>query len=97
MNFSVLTKCEGKYISLENISVPRRAKGEGVLSIVVNVSKDFGALHLEENESQITTSQINFPSNLIYYSVAVDDFTTFDESEKFYGDKFRIYTKSRRF
>ncbi|WP_430786682.1 hypothetical protein VBD025_14450 [Virgibacillus flavescens] len=79
---------------MERISVPRRAKGEDTLSIFVNMSNDFGALHIPEEDKQITKLQIAFP-NPLTFSIISDDFTYYDHTEEYSGEAFRIYTKSR--
>jgi hypothetical protein len=96
LKFEELINRTEAYVSLEHITVPRRFIGEGTLSIVVHVSDDFGALlQPQENKHLITTLQIDFPHHVMF-SVIPDDFTEYDSSEKFIGDRFRIYTKSRQ-
>ncbi|MRH43253.1 hypothetical protein GH741_11235 [Aquibacillus halophilus] len=95
VKFEELLEKKDLFVSLERITVPRRILGEGTLSIVINISDDFGALFLQENKHLITTLQIDFAHNVMF-SIIPDDFTEYDHSERFSGNTFKVYTKSRQ-
>jgi hypothetical protein len=57
------------------------------------VQKHKISLSLPNPDSDVMTYQIDFPY-YVTYSVPVDDYTVWNDTEQFRGDPFRIYEKS---
>jgi len=92
MRFEDLLKETGFAISFEQISELRRDGSN--LRIIVNKSNDYADLLIYPHpDSKVVTYQIEF-RYYVTYSVVVDDFTVWNEAERFRGDAFRVYEKS---
>lgn len=92
MKFENLVNETGYCISFEQVSVP---SSEGInLRFIVNKAKESWHLRVHpQPDVEVTTYQIDFPF-YITFLVAVDDYTLWNEDERFRGDAFRIYEKS---
>ncbi|SEM54859.1 hypothetical protein SAMN05192533_103318 [Mesobacillus persicus] len=92
MTFEELTKETGDHISFEQILEPRT--NEVKLRIIVNKSENpTDLLIFPHPDSKVKTLQIDF-KNYVTYSVIYDDFTTWNNTETFQGEAFRIYQQS---
>ena len=92
-NFTNLLNNIKEYLSFESIS-EQRINGVALRIIV----------HGSENEtdllifpySTVKRCQLDFPS-YVSYSVTFEDYTALDESERYEGNAFRVYSKSNYF
>ena len=92
MRFTDLVNETGFHISFEQIVEVRTS--EARLRIIVNKSVEPTDLLIHpHSDSNVVTLQIDFP-NYITYSVIYDDYTNWNDAEKFQGEAFRIYSKS---
>ena len=84
---------KGYFISFEQVSVP---KSEGInLRFIVNKAKESWHLRVHpQPDIEVTTYQIDFPYYITFLA-AVDIYTRWNDNERFRGDAFRIYEKSK--
>ncbi|MQR97596.1 hypothetical protein [Fictibacillus phosphorivorans] len=95
MRFKDLVNETGYHISFERIFELRTK--EVSLRIIVNKSVEPTELLINPHpDSKVKTLQVDFP-NYITYSVIFDDYTISNDTDKFQGEAFRIYTKSNYF
>lgn len=93
MRFEELVRNMTSSISFEGISEPRTSDVR--LRILVNMSQEPSDLLIFPNtQEKVTTLEIEF-ENYVTYSVIYDDFTVWDEQEKYAGKAFRIYHQSK--
>lgn len=92
MNFADLVEEQGYCISFEQVSVP---KNEGLnLRFIVHKAKESWQLRVHpQPDVEVMIYQIDFPYYMTFL-VAVDDYTRWNDSDRFKGDAFRIYEES---
>lgn len=92
-NFTNLLDSLKEYLSFESI-FEHPSKGVA-LRIIVHGSENETDLLIFPH-STVKRYQLDFPS-YVSYSVTFEDYTSLDESERYKGNAFRLYSKSNYF
>ena len=92
-NFTNLLDNIKEYLSFESISEQRI--NDVALRIIVHGSENETDLLIFPH-STVKRYQLDFPS-YVSYSVTFEDYTALDESERYEGNAFRVYSKSNYF
>ena len=92
-NFTNLLNNIKEYLSFESIS-EQRINGVA-LRIIVHGSENETDLLIFPH-STVKRYQLDFPS-YVSYAVTFEDYTALDESERYEGNAFRVYSKSNYF